>query len=89
VLLRSTSGKAEFEIFRLTSNSAVNFLRAAADQALVADKCHTTIKVSYAAVGMLGGSSMQATRLGTASDLGWHLTVTAFHYAGNSLLLRA
>ncbi len=89
VLLRSASGKAEFEIFPLAAGSTAGFLRAAADQALVTTKCHSTVKVSSASVGALGGTGMIATGLCTGSDLGWRLTVTAFHYAGNNLLLRA
>jgi hypothetical protein len=89
VLLRSASGKAEFEIFPLASGSARDFLSAAADHALVSTKCHTSVKVSSVRVGTLGASGTEATGLCTGSDLGWRLTVTAFHYAGNNLLLRA
>jgi hypothetical protein len=89
VLLRSVSGKAEFEIFPLATGAAGDSLGAAADHALVAAKCHTTVKVSSVSVGRLGASGTEATGLCTGSDLGWRLTVTAFRYAGHNLLLRA
>jgi hypothetical protein len=89
VLLRSASGKAEFEIFPLASGSAGNTLGAATGHALVTAKCHTAVKVSSVSVGRLGASGREATGLCTGSDLGWRLSVTAFRYAGNNLLLRA
>jgi hypothetical protein len=89
VLLRSTSGKAEFEIFPLVTSRAGDSLREAADQALVSPKCHTSVKVSSASVGRLGALGTVATGLCIGADLGWRLTITAFHYAGNNLLLRA
>jgi hypothetical protein len=89
LLLRSASGRAEFEIFPLVAGAAGNSLRAAANQALVTTKCDTAVKISSTNVGSLGVLGMVATGLCTGSDLGWRLSVTTFHYAGNTMLLRA
>jgi hypothetical protein len=89
LLLRSASGRAEFEIFKLASGPTKSDLRAAADHALVTTKCHTNVMQSSTGIGKLGVSGEMETGLCTGADLGWRLTTVAFRHAGNSLLLRA
>ncbi|HXT38189.1 MAG TPA: hypothetical protein VN837_21645 [Chloroflexota bacterium] len=87
--LRAADGKGEFEIFRTPRMSTPAALVAGAARALAQARCQVKETHGSRSIGRLGVRGSVVMGACTGADQGWRLTVTAFTYGGNGLLLRS
>ena len=87
--LQAAEHKGEFEIFRTKRMSAPSALAAGATRALAQVHCQAKETHGSRPIGRLGVRGSVVMGACTGADQGWRLTVSAFNYGGNGVLLRS